>query len=183
MKFTGRLLASLAMMAVVPSASAFAPIHTKVRVCLLCVLLGYLLMLRTIVYKQVKPKLLSLCFDFLPPSYLITCPFSHSITPQNVASSTALQMAAKDPSPLTIGIFGGGVVGGGIVEIIESKRSYFEEMTGKTLQVKKICVKDASKPRVSYLPSDFDSLPVAASCELRAACCMVASCCSSRSNT
>ena len=73
-------------------------------------------------------------------------------------------MAAKDPSPLTIGIFGGGVVGGGIVEIIESKRSYFEEMTGKTLQVKKICVKDASKPRDFDVPEgcaitqDYDDL-------------------------
>jgi homoserine dehydrogenase len=70
----------------------------------------------------------------------------------------------KDPTPLSIGIFGGGVVGGGIVEILETKREHFEEMTGRTLLVKKICVKDLDKPRDFALPegcsitTDYDEL-------------------------
>jgi len=53
---------------------------------------------------------------------------------------------------VTLGIFGGGTVGGGIVEILSKKRSYFKQLTGKTIEVKKICVRDASKPRDFALP-------------------------------
>jgi homoserine dehydrogenase len=53
---------------------------------------------------------------------------------------------------VNVGIFGGGTVGGGIVEIVEKKREYFEQMTGSTLHIKKICVRDASKPRDFELP-------------------------------
>ena len=55
---------------------------------------------------------------------------------------------------MNIGIFGGGTVGGGIVEILDKKRQYFEQMTGRTLQVKKICVKNADKPRDFSVPKD-----------------------------
>jgi homoserine dehydrogenase len=53
---------------------------------------------------------------------------------------------------VNVGIFGGGTVGGGIVEILAKKSEYFEQMTGSTLNIKKICVRDASKPRDFELP-------------------------------
>lgn len=53
---------------------------------------------------------------------------------------------------VNVGLFGGGTVGGGIVEILAKKNDYFEQMTGNTLSVKKICVRDASKPRDFELP-------------------------------
>jgi homoserine dehydrogenase len=57
---------------------------------------------------------------------------------------------------MTIGIFGGGTVGGGIVEIITAKQGLFEKMTGKSLQVRKICVRDASKARDFAVPEGCD---------------------------
>jgi homoserine dehydrogenase len=53
---------------------------------------------------------------------------------------------------LNIGIFGGGTVGGGIVEILTKKKEHFEQMTGRTLVVKKICVRDIDKARDFDLP-------------------------------
>jgi homoserine dehydrogenase len=53
---------------------------------------------------------------------------------------------------INLGIFGGGTVGGGIVEILSKKSSHFQQLTGKTIQVKKVCVRDASKPRDFTLP-------------------------------
>jgi homoserine dehydrogenase len=47
---------------------------------------------------------------------------------------------------------------------LENKREYFEEMTGRTILVKKICVKDLNKPRDFALPegcsitTDYDEL-------------------------
>jgi homoserine dehydrogenase len=63
-----------------------------------------------------------------------------------------------------IGIFGGGTVGGGIVEIIEAKREHFQKMTGKNLVVKTICVRDLDKPRDFTVPegckitTEFDDI-------------------------
>mmetsp|Transcript_37468 Transcript_37468/g.41910 ORF Transcript_37468/g.41910 Transcript_37468/m.41910 type:complete len:477 (+) Transcript_37468:123-1553(+) len=70
-----------------------------------------------------------------------------SLTVQRTA--TTLNMATP---VVKIGLFGGGTVGGGIVEIIESKREYFEKMTGKSLHVTKICVRDIDKPRDFTVP-------------------------------
>lgn len=53
---------------------------------------------------------------------------------------------------INLGIFGGGTVGGGIVEILQKKSSHFQQLTGKTINVKKVCVRDASKPRDFTLP-------------------------------
>ena len=53
---------------------------------------------------------------------------------------------------INLGIFGGGTVGGGIVEILTKKSSHFQKLTGKTINVKKVCVRDASKPRDFALP-------------------------------
>lgn len=65
-------------------------------------------------------------------------------------SSSALSMST--PDTINLGIFGGGTVGGGIVEILTKKSSYFRQLTGKTIRVRKVCVRDASKPRDFALP-------------------------------
>jgi homoserine dehydrogenase len=80
-----------------------------------------------------------------PVSYLH--PFSHRITRQDDPAA-----ASKATKTTTLGIFGGGTVGGGIVEILAQKRSLFERMTGQTLSIRKICVRDASKKRDFKLP-------------------------------
>jgi len=53
---------------------------------------------------------------------------------------------------VNLGLFGGGTVGGGIVEILAKKEDYFRRLTGKTIAVKKICVRDAAKPRDFAVP-------------------------------
>ena len=59
---------------------------------------------------------------------------------------------SESSDTVTLGIFGGGTVGGGIVEILANKASYFQQLTGKSIEVKKICVRDASKPRDFEVP-------------------------------
>jgi homoserine dehydrogenase len=73
-----------------------------------------------------------------------------SRSPAPLRVSSTLDMASDDT--ITLGIFGGGTVGGGIVEILTNKKEYFQKLTGKTIEVKKICVRDASKPRDFELP-------------------------------
>jgi homoserine dehydrogenase len=51
-----------------------------------------------------------------------------------------------------IGVFGGGTVGGGIVDILQKKHDYFQELTGHSIEVAKICVRDASKERDFNVP-------------------------------
>lgn len=74
---------------------------------------------------------------------------------------TATNLLAE---PLRIGVFGGGTVGGGIVEIVTEKKDYFESMTGRSLEFSKICVRDASKPRDFAVPegctivTDYDDI-------------------------
>jgi len=78
---------------------------------------------------------------------------------QRATSAGALNM-----EDVKIGIFGGGTVGGGIVEILESKREHFQQMTGKNLSVKTICVRDLDKPRDFTVPdgckitTEFDDI-------------------------
>lgn len=69
----------------------------------------------------------------------------------SLRASSALPMASDDDT-VTLGIFGGGTVGGGIVEILSRKKDYFRQLTGKNIEVKKICVRDASKSRDFALP-------------------------------
>lgn len=76
--------------------------------------------------------------------------FAPTIGQSNLRASSSLQMSADDT--ITLGIFGGGTVGGGIVEILSKKKSYFQQLTGKNIEVKKVCVRDASKPRDFTLP-------------------------------
>lgn len=76
--------------------------------------------------------------------------FAPTIGQSNLRASSSLHMSADDT--ITLGIFGGGTVGGGIVEILSKKKSYFQQLTGKNIEVKKVCVRDASKPRDFTLP-------------------------------
>jgi homoserine dehydrogenase len=52
-----------------------------------------------------------------------------------------------------IAIFGGGTVGGGIVELLQTKKALWKDLTGVDLEVVKICVRDASKARDFELPA------------------------------
>jgi homoserine dehydrogenase len=64
-------------------------------------------------------------------------------------TTTALQAKMR-----RIGIFGGGTVGGGIVEILQQKAPYLEALTqGTNLEIVKICVRDASKKRDFTIPA------------------------------
>jgi homoserine dehydrogenase len=65
-------------------------------------------------------------------------------------------MSATTNNVVNIGIVGGGTVGGGIVEILKSKNEYLEKLTGSTIQVKSICVRDASKQRDFEIPDGCD---------------------------
>jgi homoserine dehydrogenase len=55
-----------------------------------------------------------------------------------------------------IGIFGGGTVGGGIVDILQTKAEYLRAMTqgSTTLEIVKICVRDTAKARDFTVPTD-----------------------------
>jgi homoserine dehydrogenase len=61
-------------------------------------------------------------------------------------------MSSLSAKSRKIGIFGGGTVGGGIVEILERKKAHLLELTGTDMTVAKICVQDASKKRDFELP-------------------------------
>ena len=66
-----------------------------------------------------------------------------------VASDTALHARAR-----RIGIFGGGTVGGGIVELLQQKSNYLQALTqGTGLKIAKICVRDVHKQRDFTLPA------------------------------
>mmetsp|Transcript_117352 Transcript_117352/g.230239 ORF Transcript_117352/g.230239 Transcript_117352/m.230239 type:complete len:475 (+) Transcript_117352:67-1491(+) len=74
---------------------------------------------------------------------------SWAFVPSKRPHYTATNLLAE---PLHIGVFGGGTVGGGIVGILEQKRAKFEEMTGRSIHIKTICVRNADKPRDFKLP-------------------------------
>ncbi|KAL7575970.1 hypothetical protein ACA910_000759 [Epithemia clementina (nom. ined.)] len=65
-------------------------------------------------------------------------------------------LSAESNKKRRLGIFGGGTVGGGILEILKRKNAYLEEMTGISIEVAKLCVRDLDKPR------DFDTSLVGA---------------------
>jgi len=44
-------------------------------------------------------------------------------------------------------------VGGGIVEILKAKQSHFKALTGRTIEVRKVCVRDATKERDWSVPA------------------------------
>lgn len=76
-------------------------------------------------------------------------------TSASSSSSPRLVLSAEFDSKKTqrrrLGIFGGGTVGGGVLEILKRKGSCLEEMTGISIDVVKLCVRDINKIR------DFDT--------------------------
>ena len=89
---------------------------------------------------------------------LSTAPVTFSRSVGNTVRDTSSVSLSAEPSTSTcrLGIFGGGTVGGGILEILKKKNSYLEEMTGVSIEVAKLCVRDLEKPR------DFDTSMVGA---------------------
>lgn len=71
-----------------------------------------------------------------------------SVNNVNARASTALNAEGA----VNLGIVGGGTVGGGICEIISKKGDYLKELTGNSIEVKSICVRDTSKPRDFSVP-------------------------------
>jgi len=67
-------------------------------------------------------------------------------------------------APRRIGIFGGGTVGGGIVDILARKGDSLAALSGRRMEIAKVCVRDASKERDYVLPegcevvTDYDSI-------------------------
>ncbi len=56
---------------------------------------------------------------------------------------------------LVIGIAGVGVVGGGLLELLEKNKDTILQRTGKTIRVKTLCVRDISKNR-PYMPENIN---------------------------
>ena len=54
---------------------------------------------------------------------------------------------------ITLGIFGGGTVGGGVVEILSQQKAVFEAQ-GICIEIKKLCVRDTGKKRDFQLPEE-----------------------------
>ena len=92
--------------------------------------------------------------SFAPPSATLRTAFSATMASSSTSSSA--HYSTKSSDTVTLGIFGGGTVGGGIVEILSKKSSHFHKLTGKHIVVKKICVRDARKPRDFALPDGCD---------------------------
>lgn len=88
----------------------------------------------------------------------MTC--SHAFVPSTrapVRSTTSSTLKMTSSKTRRIGIFGGGTVGGGIVEILGSKADHFTQLTGGvTMEVAKICVRDASKERDFAIPENCE---------------------------
>ena len=51
-----------------------------------------------------------------------------------------------------LGIFGGGTVGGGIVEILQKKKEHLKKLTGSDIEIAALCVRDLSKTRDFVIP-------------------------------
>ena len=51
-----------------------------------------------------------------------------------------------------LGIFGGGTVGGGIVEILQKKKDHLKKLTGNDIEIVALCVRDMSKTRDFEIP-------------------------------
>lgn len=67
-----------------------------------------------------------------------------------LTSSSPLTMEMR---PANIAIVGGGTVGGGIVEILTTKKPFVEKQLNTDITISKICVRDASKQRDFALPA------------------------------
>lgn len=78
----------------------------------------------------------------------------YGVTSRRPHESVQLEMSgtSSDLPSIRLGIFGGGTVGGGIIEILKSKNDHFSELTNCKIEVRKLCVRDASKERDFSIP-------------------------------
>lgn len=54
-----------------------------------------------------------------------------------------------------IALMGMGVVGGGVADIIQRKRSHLRDMVGSPIELRGVLVRDPNKPRVTQVPRDI----------------------------
>ena len=54
----------------------------------------------------------------------------------------------RQRSPVRIGLLGCGVVGGGVLRLLNENRSYLELRVGAPLEIRHVLVHDPKKPRV-----------------------------------
>jgi homoserine dehydrogenase len=94
-------------------------------------------------------------FSILCIALPLVASFAPKPTFQSSKSVFSRSTSLYSNAPRKIGIFGGGVVGGGIVEILETKKPYLLQLTDKTpLEIAKICVRDLQKPRDFQVPEN-----------------------------
>ena len=87
---------------------------------------------------------------------LLLCPSVAGFSARPLACRSCRARAGPAPTmaarTVTLGIVGGGTVGGGIVEILGGKAAQLEAL-GLDIKISKVCVRDPSKPRDFKLPS------------------------------
>ena len=92
--------------------------------------------------------------NFLIPfasAFLSTSPTKLKTSAQTLIRSRSL--TSQFAQPMIVGIFGGGTVGGGIATILQDRVALFEQISGRPIEIKKICVRNLSKTRDFTLPS------------------------------
>jgi homoserine dehydrogenase len=56
--------------------------------------------------------------------------------------------------PIRIGLLGCGVVGTGVVKVLQNHRERVEASFGRPVEIEKIAVADLTRPRMPYIPAD-----------------------------
>lgn len=72
-------------------------------------------------------------------------------------------MQERKPGPVRIALLGGGIVGGGVIRLLNENRSYLELRVGAPLEISHVLVRDPSKERVpecrpEWLTTDADAV-------------------------
>lgn len=83
--------------------------------------------------------------------FLATSCSAFTINNNDIRSAANLRQSTSLHA-IKLGIVGGGTVGGGIVEILTKKKEYLEKLSGNSIEIKKISVRDASKARDFEIP-------------------------------
>ena len=84
--------------------------------------------------------------------------YSLGVNPPRAESAAKLQrspmsISMKEMKTVTVGLVGGGTVGGGIVEILTGKSEFVKNQLGVDLQIKKVVVGNPDKPRDFTVPA------------------------------
>lgn len=70
----------------------------------------------------------------------------------DIVADTAFIPVKKKIRHLRIALFGFGVVGTGVWEVLEAKRNEFRKQFSTEIEIAGICVRDAQKPRLTNAP-------------------------------